>query len=334
MPHIAIDEPKPFDLIVPASLSEAIELGDRYGTTGAYLAGGCDLMDQLKHQMRTSQKVINLKGLRELQGVSETPLLLRLGALVTLAEIGRREEIRQKLPALAHAATRVATPQIRNAATIGGNLLQDSRCAYYRGGFHCYRAGGIVCDARRGINEEHALFGGDRCYTVSPSDLAPAIVALNGHVSIVSSEGERWLPAAHLFASPGQNVRAMHHVRSGEILTAIEIPIVPDQHSTFIKYGMRNAWDFALASVAVSLRVERGRCRDCRIVLGAVAAVPWRSRAAEQAVEGHTLVNSVIEEASNQATDGATSLSHNSYKLGLIRKLVRAAFRELANGVV
>ncbi|HZQ92461.1 MAG TPA: xanthine dehydrogenase family protein subunit M [Terriglobales bacterium] len=328
---IAIDEPKPFELLSPRTLDEALELASRHGVDAAFLAGGCDLIDQLKHQWSTPHYVINLKTIPGLRYVEPGSQAIRMGALSTLAELERNREIRSALPGLARAAARVATPQIRNLGTLGGNLLQDSRCPYYRGPWYCYRHGGIVCDARHGVNAEHAIFGGNRCYTVTPSDTAPMLVALDARVTIAGRDGPREMPLAEMFVGPEENILVMHRLRPNEILASVTVPRRPDQRSTFIKYAMRGSWDFALASVAVAFTAGGGYCRDARIVLGGVAPVPWRSAAAEREIEGRPLTATNIESAARAAIAGAEPLAHNEYKLGLVKKLVRAALTELAS---
>src|SRR5436190_21827093 len=182
--HIGMDEPRSFELLSPKSIDAAVEMASKYGSDAAFLAGGCDLLDQMKQQRNNPRFVINLKAVPGLRNFESGGQFVRLGALTTLGAIERNSELKQLLPALVQSATRVATPQIRNTGTLGGNLLQDSRCPYYRGPWHCYRDGGIQCDAHHGMNQEHAIFGGSRCYTVSPSDTAPALVALDASVRI------------------------------------------------------------------------------------------------------------------------------------------------------
>lgn len=323
--HIGIDEPSSFELLSPATVDAAVELAAEHGSAASFLAGGCDLLDRMKQQQHKPRVVINLKGIPGLKDISVDGQSIRLGSLVTLGAIERSADLRQLAPALAAAASRVATPQIRNAGTLGGNLLQDSRCSYYRGPWYCYRAGGIVCDAYHGINAEHALFGGERCFTVSPSDCAPALVALGASIRIRGPRGESAMSLEDLFVGPAENITAMHRLQAGEILTGIEIPFRDGQRSNFVKYAMRNAWDFALASAAVALTVQAGRAVGCRIVLGGVAPVPWRSSSAGQALEGKPLNETSIEDAARASVEGAKPLAFNEYKIGLVRKLVRSA---------
>jgi xanthine dehydrogenase YagS FAD-binding subunit len=327
--HIAVDEPAPFELLSPRTLGEAIELAARHEGDYAFLAGGSDLLDQLKLRRRAPRYVINLKTIPGLGNITVTGERVSIGALTTLGELERSAELKRLCPGLAAAVSRVATPQIRNVGTLGGNLLQDSRCPYYRGPWYCYRAGGIQCDAHHGMNQEHAIFGGSRCYTVSPSDTAPALMALDATVRIRGSN-EREIPLGELFVPPSENITVMHRVAPVEVLSDVTVPLRAGTRSTFIKYAMRNSWDFAIASVAAALRVEGGVARGVRIVLGGVAPVPWRAQAAEREVEGRPLDEGSIETAARASIDGARPLEHNEYKVALVKKLVRTALMELA----
>jgi xanthine dehydrogenase YagS FAD-binding subunit len=327
--QIAVDEPAAFELLSPRSLDEAADWAARYGDDCALMAGGSDLLDQLKQRRRTPRVVINLKTIPGLRRVSATGDRLSIGALTTLGDLERNDELLRECRGLALAASRVATPQIRNVGTLGGNLLQDSRCPYYRGPWYCYRAGGIQCDARHGMNQEHAIFGGSRCFTVSPSDTAPALVAL-GATATIHGPNSRQRPIEDLFMPPSENITVMHRLAQGQILSEITVPIRTGIRSTFIKYAMRNSWDFAIASVAAALRIENGVARDVRVVLGGVAPIPWRSTDAEREAEGKRLDQMTIESAARAAIAAARPLEHNEYKIALVKKLVRTALTELA----
>ena len=326
--QIAVDEPAAFELLSPRSLEDAVALAAQHGEDCALMAGGSDLLDQLKLHRRTPRYVINLKAIPGLRAIDVTESRVSIGALTTLGELERSAELRRLCPALSLAASRVATPQIRNVGTLGGNLLQDSRCPYYRGPWYCYRAGGIQCDAHHGMNQEHAIFGGSRCYTVSPSDTAPVLVALGATVTIHGATVQQ-LPVEQVFVAPGENVTVMHRVSSGSVLSEIRVPLRQGTRSTFIKYAMRNSWDFAIASVAAALRIDNGIARDVRIVLGGVAPIPWRSDAAEREIEGVRLDETTIEAAARRSIAGAHPLAHNEYKIALVMKLVREALTEL-----
>lgn len=356
---LQLDEPRPFTLASPPTVEDAVKLWhDRRGEA-MYLAGGGDVMDIAKRHLARPAVLIDLKGIPALRGISANLTapepVITLGSLTTLSEVAEDERIQRYLPALAEAAARVATPQIRNVGTVGGNLLQENRCSYYRGPWHCYRHGGMHCYAYHGFHREHAIFNGDRCYVVSPSDLAPVIVAGNAIVHVHGRSGPRTIPAEELFVAASQNLMRMHALDEGEVLTAVEfrvrepqaprrllvgrgtrgsiapLPLEERFPSIFIKYAMRNAFDFALASVAVFLERDPDgrRSRQCGIVLGAVAATPYRAREAERVVTGHALTDEVIHEAARAAIAGAEPLALNEYKVGLVQKLVTEALQEL-----
>jgi xanthine dehydrogenase YagS FAD-binding subunit len=331
MLNIAIDEATPFELLSPHELQEALGMTSGQAGQSVYLAGGCDLLDQLKTQWRTPRRVINLKALPGLRGIREQGNTITVGALTTLAEVEGDERLQVRLPALIRAAGRVATPQIRNMGTVGGNLLQDSRCPYYRGGWDCYRAGGKICHALLGVHTEHAIFGGSPCYTVTPSDLAPVLVALDAAVTVQKGDGVEALPASELFVAPQMDVRHMHRLYDGEVLTNVTLPVKPGQRSTFVKHTMRKTWDFAIASAAVAAVLrDDGVIHDCRVVYGGVAPTPWRNHSLEVALEGRRLDEKLISAAAQAAADGAQPLPGNAYKVALVRKLVHQALSELA----
>jgi xanthine dehydrogenase YagS FAD-binding subunit len=179
------------------------------------------------------------------------------------------------------------------------------------------------------VNTEHAIFGGDRCYTVTPSDTAPMLVALGAIAHVFRGNSEVELPVTDLFVPPAEDIRVMHRLGAGEILTELEIPLRTGGRSTFVKYAPRGSWDFAQASAAVSVSQSGEMVRDVRIVLGAVAPIPWRVPAAEAVVEGNKLTDELIDAAAQAATQGAHALTYNEYKIPLVRKLVRQALREL-----
>jgi len=356
---LQIDEPLPFKLISPASVEDAVKLWHDHPGKAMYLAGGGDLVDVVKRHLAEPAVVLDLKRIPALRGVTakiDAPQpSVTLGALTTLRELAEDQNVRRYLPALAAAASRVATPQIRNMGTLGGNLLQENRCPYYRGPWNCYRHGGMHCYARHGFNREHAIFAGDRCYVVSPSDLAPVIVAGNAIVHVHGPKGPRTMDAEELFVPASQNLTRMHTLDDGEVLTAIEfrvrqpqqqrkpieaglgvrgsvapLPVEERFPSVFVKYAMRNSFDFALASVCVFLDRDGRRVHRCRIALGAVAATPHRARDAEQVVAGNLLTDDVIHEAGRAAVHGAEPLELNAYKVGLVQKLVTEALQELS----
>ena len=327
--QIAIDEPASFRLLQPGSLEEAARMLEEHGPEAVAVAGGCDVLEKIKTQWIRPRYVVNLKRVlsREIAGGE-------IGAGATVAQVAKHASLPE---ALRQAAARVATPQIRNMGTLGGNILQDSRCPYYRGPWHCYRAGGITCDAVRGFTYEHALWGGERCYTVTPSDTAVALVALDAQAEVFSRGGafaparDERIPLHEIFAPPSYDITSMHKLKQGEILTRIALPPArPGTRSAFRKAAMRESWDFALASVAACCEMEGEVCREARIVLGAVAPVPWRAREAENALRGGR-IKERMEESVRASVEGAQPLPHNHYKIGLVKNLLRACLEEIAS---
>src|ERR1700761_4268913 len=215
-----------FELYQPKQLADALTLLDRHRADGWKLAGGNDSLSWFKERIKRPKAVIDLGGIAELKGVRETPDGIEIGALTTLTELESNPLIRAKYRLLADAAGKVASPQIRNAGTIGGNASQDARCWYYRAGLPCYRAGGTPCfaDTPQGVNREHALFESDRCVAVSPSDTAPALVALDAKFVIKSSKGERVIGTDEFFIGPKVDITHLTSTKPEEILTAIRIP--------------------------------------------------------------------------------------------------------------
>lgn len=322
--QIGIDEPASFKLLQPKSLEEAARMLQEHGAQAVALAGGCDVFEKIKTQWIRPGYVVNLKGV-----LSKDLSAAQLGAGATVAQVAKNAALPN---ALRQAAIRVATPQIRNMGTLGGNILQDSRCPYYRGPWHCYRAGGLTCDAVRGYTHEHALFGGERCFTVTPSDTAVALVALDAEAEIYSLEknGTHRARLADIFALPSYDITRMHKLKQDELLTNVVLPSQgTGARSAFRKAAMREAWDFALASVAVHCEMEGDICRSARVVLGAVAPTPWRAFDAEAALTGGKLRDR-IEDAVRVSVNGAEPLTHNHYKIGLIKNLLRECLEEIA----
>jgi xanthine dehydrogenase YagS FAD-binding subunit len=255
---------------------------------------------------------------------------LAIGALTTLSEVEQDPLVRQRFALLSTAAGRVASPQIRNAGTLGGNLSQDTRCWYYRGGVDCYRAGGNMCYAAtpEGQNREHAIFGAGRCIAVTPSDTANALVALDASMVLARKGGERVLPADEFFIGPAVNIQRMTALEPGEILTEVRIPARwAGADFYFEKVADRAVWDFALLSIASAFRLEGGQVADCRMVLGAAACVPWRLREVEKALAGRARDAATADAVAALESGAARVLKFNGYKVPLMENLVRRAVR-------
>src|SRR4051812_33560675 len=245
-----------FELYQPASIDDAIKLLDKHGADALVLAGGLDSMDWLKDRLRKPKGVVDLGTIKELRGIKEANGGLEIGAMTPLTEIVNHPVVREKFSLLMEAAGLVASPQIRNQGTIGGNVSQDTRCWYYRSGWSCYRAGGNICyaDTPQSINREHALLGADRCVAVNPSDTPPALVALGASMVLRTADGERLVDAEDYFIGPGTDITRMTVLRPGELLTAIRIP--GDWAGAtfyFEKVRDRQVWDFPLVNVAAAM---------------------------------------------------------------------------------
>jgi len=328
-----------FDLLQPADLDSALDLLSRHGSDAWPLAGGYDSFDWFKNRGKQPGVVIDLEGVEELGGVRESgdgaggDGGISIGSMTTLAAVEGHPLIRSRYSLLAAAAAQVASPQIRNAGTIGGNVCQDTRCWYYRYGMTCYRAGGNTCyaGARGAMNREHAIFGADRCVAVTPSDVAPALVALDAEMVVRSARRDRVVPAAEFFMQPSVDITRMTVLEPDELLTAIRIPdrwAGADFH--FEKVADRKTWDFALVSVAAAVRDVGGVIEDARIVAGAVQCIPRRMTEVEDLVRGRPRDEETAEMAGALAIRGADPLDYNHFKIPLLRNLVKRAVRPTA----
>jgi xanthine dehydrogenase YagS FAD-binding subunit len=319
-----------FELYQPASVDDARKLLETHGANAWVLAGGLDSMDWLKDRLRKPKAVIDLSQISELRGIKEANGGLEIGAMTTLTEVVRHPAVRERFSLLMEAAELVASPQIRHQGTIGGNVSQDTRCWYYRGGWNCYRAGGNTCyaDTPTAVNREHAIFGADRCVAVNPSDTAPALVALDAKMVIRGRNGERVVDAEDYFVGPGFDITRMTVLEPGDLLTAIRIPsTMAGAEFYFEKVRDRQVWDFPLVNVASAIRVSNDRIETIRLVVNAVAATPRRLTAVERAVTGKARNEETAELAGRLAVEGAATLRHNGYKVPLMRNLVKRAIR-------
>src|SRR5437867_8712690 len=278
-----------FELFQPATVDDAVRLLDQHGADVLVLAGGLDSMDWLKDRLKRPRYVVDLSQIKELRGVRDVAGGLEIGAMTPLTEVVHHPLVKDRFGLLMQAAELVASPQIRNQGTIGGNVSQDTRCWYYRGGWNCYRAGGNTCyaDTPTAINREHAIFDADRCVAVSPSDTAPALVALDAQMVIRNRRGERVVNAEDYFLGPGIDITHMTVLQHGDLLTAIRIPATwAGAQFYFEKVRDRQVWDFPLVNVASAIKFSNGKVDAARIVVGAVAATPKRLANVEAAIVG------------------------------------------------
>lgn len=317
-----------FQLYQPTSVAEAQKLLQQHESDALVLAGGLDSMDWLKDRIRKPKAVVDLAGIDELRGIRETSDGVHIGAMTTLTEVAQNPVIRQKYGVLAQASEVVASPQIRNQGTVGGNVSQDTRCWYYRAGWPCYRAGGNICyaDTPVGRNREHAILHAERCIAVNPSDTAPALIALDAKFVVSTPNGEQVVDAEDYFVGPDLDITRMNILRPGHLLTEIRIPSTwASAEFYFEKVRDRNVWDFPLMNVASAIRSSADMIQNIRIAVNAVAARPLRLKMVEDAVRGKPRNAATSEAAGRLAVQGAVPLQFNAYKIPLMRNLVKRA---------
>jgi len=317
-----------FDLLQPASAADAQKLLEKHGEDGWAMAGGMDSFDWLKDRIKKPKVVVDLSGIEEMRGIRATSDGLEIGALTTLTEIGSHPEVKKNYSVLAEAVEHVASPQIRNQGSIGGNVSQDARCWYYRDGWPCYRAGGNICyaDTPVGRNREHAILGAARCVAVNPSDAAPALIALDAKFVIQTPKGERVVDAEDYFVGPEIDITHLTILKPGDLLTSIRIPATwAGAKFYFEKIRDRNVWDFPLMNVASAMKLSGNTIHSIRIAVNAVAPRPQRLKAVEASVIGKTADAATGEMAGKLAVEGAVPLQFNAYKIPLMRNLVKRA---------
>lgn len=319
---------KSFEHFNAGSVDEALARLKDYDGKADLIAGGTDLLGTLKGEILPEypEVLINIKTIPDLDGIEEDEEGLKIGALAKLFKIAGSAEVRKNYGSLAEAAESVGSPELRHMATLGGNLCQDNRCWYYRyphkmgGRIICYRKGKGPCLAIKGDNRYHAILGGKICFAVCPSDTAIVLTALDARIRIAAPGGERIVPITEFYDKLG------HILKPDEIVTQILIPRPSeDSKQTFLKFRMRDAVDFAVASVASLISESDGVCRDARIVLGAVAPIPYRAGAAEDAIKGKPLNEETAAAAAEAAVTDAKPLSRNAYKIEITKTLVKRA---------
>ncbi len=320
MKDFKIAEPQTIDQVT----SLTIDKKDKY----KLMAGGTDLLAEIKDELIEPEVVVDLKSIPDLSYIKKEKNGVRIGALTSLTRLAEDPLIKNEYPALHEAATSVASPQLRNMGTAGGNLCQRPRCWYYRDPqVLCRKKGGSRCFAFRGKNKYHAILGGGICYIVHPSDLAPALISLDAEISINSPKGNKTIPLSSFYILPKVNVRKENILEQNEVLQEIRIPLTKKgEKSTYSKFIERGAWDFAVVSAAVKGTVSAGIFRDIKIVLGGVAPIPWRLTKAENLIKGKKVTEDLVREAARDALKEAKPLEENAYKKELAEiVLYRAA---------
>jgi len=320
-----------FELFQPTTVEDTAALLEQYDKDAWVLAGGLDTFDWFKDRNKRRQVVVDLSGVEALRGVKKAADGgLEIGATTTLTDVANNAMVKESFRLLSQAAALVASPQIRNQGTLGGNVSQDTRCWYYRSGWTCYRAGGNICyaDTPTAINREHAIFDANRCVAVNPSDTAPALIALDAQMVIHSAGGERVVDAQNYFIGPSVDITRMTVLQPGELLTAIRIPATwAGAEFYFEKIRERQVWDFPLVNIAAALKVSNGTISGSRVVVNAVAAHPMRLTAVEEAIAGKPRNEETAAMAGDLAARGARPLAHNGYKVPLVKNLVKRAIR-------
>ncbi len=318
-----------FSYAKPRALAEALRLL-KNGTVA--IAGGTDLIGLIRSGLTTPNALVDLTGIEGLRGwTREKGKGLRIGALTPLSDLETSPQLRKLAPIIVESLRDAATPQLRNMGTVGGNLLQRNRCWYFRDeAVPCWLKGGTRCFAAEGENRYHAILGAAECVMVSPSDLAPALIAYDSEIELASSLGRRAVPLRSFFVTPSGRQRKEHAIRKGELITSVKIKdSALARRGTFLKAMDRKAWSFALVSVAAAARIKDGKAHDVRVVLGGVAPTPWWVPAAHKQLEGSALDDNACLAAADTILASAEPLRDNGYKVTLARELIRRALRSL-----
>ena len=322
-----------FSYVNATSIEQVPSLLGRSWDDAVVMAGGTDLVGEMKDYAAVPKRVVNLKSIEGLDYIRQDDAGLRIGALTTLTDVLENGAVSQDLPVLHQAVSVIASPQIRNMATLAGNILQRPRCWYYRSeDFPCLKKGGARCYAVGGVNTYHAIFGSGPSYIVHPSDAAPALMALGATVKILGPRGEKEEAMDDFFTLPEMNIRRENILRPNEIVTEITIP-KPEANSRgmFLKVRERESIDFALVSLAAQMTVVNGTCERASLVLGGVAPVPWRAVEAEDYLRGRRITEARAESTAEAAVEDAAPMPHNGYKVEIAKNLVKQAVLALAS---
>ena len=325
---------KAFTNANPRDLTHALTLvrdARQSGRTAALAGGGSDLVGMMKERLVAPDVLVNLKSVRGLDELTPQGRGISIGALMTLDALSRHPIVRRDYAVLAEAARSVATPQIRNVATLAGNICQRPWCWYYRNGFKCLKNGGTTCFSVAGENAFHAIFGGGPSYIVHPSDTAPALVALDAAFKVAGPAGERLVPAADFFTLPSVDAKRENILKDDEALVAVVLPAPSGARSTYHKVLDREAWTHAVVSAAVVMQVRGEVCERARVVLGGVAPIPWRLPEVEKMLAGQRITPALAEKAGDLAVAGARPLAKNGYKIPLTRGMVGRTILAIAD---
>jgi xanthine dehydrogenase YagS FAD-binding subunit len=318
----------PFTYTRVSDTREALNAGRR---GGRYIAGGTTLVDLMRETVERPEALVDISGL-PLDEITVTERGgLRIGALVTMSEAAAHRKVRTLFPVISEALELSASAQLRNMATIGGNIMQRTRCTYFRDvTADCNkREPGSGCAALEGVNRTHAILGtSEACVATHPSDVAVAFTALEAQVRLLGPDGERQVPFADFLLRPGSTPNREQALRKGELITAVEIPAVPRPlKSGYLKVRDRQSYEFALTSAAVALHVRGGVIREARVAAGGVGTVPWKLPAVEQRLVGERPSDALWTAAAAKAAEGARPLQHNRFKVELLKRTVERQLR-------
>ena len=316
-----------FMLAQPRNTGQVSALLSRTSDVSVLMAGGTDLLDEIKNGTIQPEIVVDLTSLKGLDTITQGDGRVTIGALSTVASLAEDSVIQDTFPGLQQAALSLASPQLRNVGTVGGNLCQRPRCWYYRDPqVECRKKGGSRCFALRGRSRYHAIFGGGMCYIVFPSDLAPMLISLGAEATAASEKRSRVFPLEELYALPQRDVRRETTLNPGEFLTEISVPLPKaDFKSAYHKIKERGTWDFAVVSAAVSAQVKNGSFGEVSIVCGGVAPIPWRMRRAEKSLRGQRITEDNLRKAAREDLEEARPLAENAYKVKLLEAAVGRA---------
>ncbi|NOX90387.1 MAG: xanthine dehydrogenase family protein subunit M [Calditrichaeota bacterium] len=320
-----------FDYIQPENIKQASESAGRDWRKALLYAGGTDLLGLIKNEVESPAALINLKAIPGLNGIEYSEREgLTIGALVKLSQLSAHEVVREKYSVLEQALKETASPQLRNMGTIGGNLCQRPRCWYFRGDFHCLRKGGDICYAVDGENKYHCVIGGGPCFIVHPSDPAVALLTLDAGVTIASAKGTKRVALKDFFVLPEDDIYRENILQPGEIVTHIHVPPVSEKTvSGYIKFRERGAWDFAVVSVAATLRINGDTIIDGKAAFGGVAPKPWQEEKINQKLKGLSVKPGNFESLSAEVLKEAEPLNQNAFKLPLVRNLLKRLLVQL-----
>ena len=323
-----------FEYASPTNMDQALKLLGKSWDEAAPLAGGTDLLSLMKDDIVAPRRLVNIKDITALRGITVNPKGLRIGALTTIEELAESAEVRKAYPVISHTASEIAGPQIRNMATIGGNLCQRPRCWYYRGGF------GLLAKDQKGDslvpngdNRYHAILGNTGpAYFISPSTLAPLFIALGTTLRLAGPKGVRTLPLEKFYRIPQAETEREHMLMPDEIVTEIVIPPLAGAKSATYEVRQKETMDWPLALAAVVLNLKAGKVSAAQVMMGAVAPIPWRSREAEAALKGKAINEEVADAAGRAAVAKAKGLGHNDYKIRLAHVAVKRAIMAAMEG--